>query len=258
MALPVTFGTLPGPTASAASFDTNFNAVAGIGICQCTAVGTNAITLTPVTNMPTIAAYTNQQQFSFSAVASSTGGVTLQVGALASLNVYMQDGVTQASSGNIVNGQTYVVMYLAALNSGAGGFQIMSQSVVSSLVVSPIIATMTADVTLTASSTLTLASASAGTAGTWWCAGNMVGLNSTSGGVVFLQITDGTTVVCDTIIYLPTGSENGGSISGSIKNPAGNIKLLAQLSAASGGTNTAKANLTGLGHDTQLTVYRIA
>jgi hypothetical protein len=95
------------------------------GIVPCTASGTNVITLSPLANTTLISAYANLIQFSFVAVNSSTGNVTLQVGSLAALNVYFADGVTQVGNGSIVAARQYVVMFNSALNSSVGGWVII-------------------------------------------------------------------------------------------------------------------------------------
>lgn len=107
--------------------DQTFAAVGAIGIVPCSATGTNIITLTPNANTPTISAYANYMQFSFVAANSSTGAVTLQVGALAALPVYIGGSATvQAAANNILQNVTYVVLYNSALNSANGGFVIVS------------------------------------------------------------------------------------------------------------------------------------
>lgn len=99
-------------------------------VIDCTAGGTaNAIVLTPDPSGPSVTSYKNLQIFYFTAVATATGLVTAQVGSLASLKVYWEDGTTQATTGEIVTGRNYAFQYNPALNAGAGGFVIISGAV---------------------------------------------------------------------------------------------------------------------------------
>ena len=123
MSLPTTFANNTSPTGL--QLDNDLLAVAAMGITNCTAVGTNTITLTLQANQPAVGAYVNNTRFDFVAVATSSGSVTLQVGSLSPLPVYKPGG-SQAGSGDIVNGSYYEIVFLQALNSGVGGFQIAS------------------------------------------------------------------------------------------------------------------------------------
>lgn len=129
MSFPTVFNNLPGsPSTNPASLiDTMFNIVGGMGAIPCTATGTNAITLTPVTNYYLPAAYANFQMVGFTAAASSTGSVTIRLGALSFLNLYMPSGL-QAGSGDIVLNNFYIAAFNGALNSGNGGFQVFNAS----------------------------------------------------------------------------------------------------------------------------------
>lgn len=123
MALPFSFSSNTSPTGG--QLDSDLAALGAMGTTSCTATGTNAITLTAGANQPDISVYTNYVQFSFFGPNNSTGAVTLQIGALSPLPVYLPSG-TQAASGDIASGAPYVIMYSSALNSGNGGFQIVS------------------------------------------------------------------------------------------------------------------------------------
>lgn len=96
-----------------------------LGVTPCSATGTNALVLTSVAAAfaPAVA-YANNNQFGFVAPATSTGVVTAKVDSLGTLNVYRNDGVTQATSGDVVIKGFYSLIYSAALNAGAGGFYI--------------------------------------------------------------------------------------------------------------------------------------
>lgn len=127
MALPVTFGPLT--TASMGQLDQNFSAVGALTVVQCTATGTNSIVLTPSANQPTVNGYglLNPLKFGFTAPASSTGSVTLEINALGFLPVYTQNGV-QATSGTLISGNYYEVTYTtgAIYNSGSGAWVLSS------------------------------------------------------------------------------------------------------------------------------------
>src|SRR5258708_1490642 len=138
MALPTIFNTLPavGTTvpATAAQLDGDLNAVGAMAVTQCTSAGTNAITLTPLANQPSITGYVNGQLFSFVPTATSTGAVTAQINALPFVQVFLPSAVQAGTgAGNLIVGNPYLVMFLSALNGGAGGFIVVSQSAASNL-----------------------------------------------------------------------------------------------------------------------------
>jgi hypothetical protein len=94
----------------------------------CTASGTNAIALSPNVNCPALSGYNELGGYRFVAVNTSTGLVTAQYNGLGFLPVYHGDGVTQASTADIVLGQQYVFRFHQALNGGVGGFYFESPS----------------------------------------------------------------------------------------------------------------------------------
>lgn len=123
MAPRTTYANLADGLQSLSLFDQSLSDMGSLGVIPCTATGTNALVLTPVAGaFAPNAAYANNNQFSFVAVATSTGAVTVNVGALGFLNVYRSDGVTLVGSGDIVIKGFYGLAYSAALNSNAGGF----------------------------------------------------------------------------------------------------------------------------------------
>jgi len=130
MSYPTVFGNLAAGNQPASLFDTMFNIAGQQGNIPCTASGTNTITLTPNTNYYLPTSYTNAQQASFKAVATSSGAVTLQIGGLGLINLYTAAGV-QANSGDVVLNSHYAVQYWGDLNSGAGGFIILNATVTS-------------------------------------------------------------------------------------------------------------------------------
>lgn len=123
MALPVTFG--PQTTVSLGQLAQNFNALGALTVIQCSSSGTNAIVLTPAANAPAINAYglPNPVKFGFLAPASTSGAVTLEVGALGFFPVYTTNGV-QATSGTLIVGNYYEVTYTtgAIYNAGNGAW----------------------------------------------------------------------------------------------------------------------------------------
>lgn len=123
-AVPNAFASLTNPTLP--NLDADFAALTPASILPCVAAGTNLITLTPQAATLSVSAYTDKELYSFNANATSTGVVTLQVGALAALKVFTSGGTTQATTGDIVSGAYYVVAYQAALDTGAGGFVVVS------------------------------------------------------------------------------------------------------------------------------------
>lgn len=90
----------------------------------------NVITLTLLAVQPTLIQYADFDSFGFVADASTTGNITSLVVTdvngnetpLATLNVYKNNGGTQAGSGDITAGRQYFLTYVDSLNSNAGGF----------------------------------------------------------------------------------------------------------------------------------------
>src|SRR5882724_2303977 len=119
MALPVTFGPLT--AASMGQLDQDFAAVGALTTILCTSTGTNSIVLTPVANQPAVNGYglPNPLKFGFTAPATTTGSVTLEILALAFLPVYVPGG-TQATSGTLQSGQYYEVTYTTGANYNSG------------------------------------------------------------------------------------------------------------------------------------------
>lgn len=109
-------------------WDQSLADVGSLGIIPCTAAGANAIILTPIAGVfpPNITLPQALQAFSFVASANSTGPVTIQIGTTTALKLYRMDGATQATTGDLNATVAYVVNYNAALNSAAGGFQILA------------------------------------------------------------------------------------------------------------------------------------
>ena len=107
--------------------DANFAAVGALGSIPCTCSGTNALTLTPVANTPTVSAYTNLAPvFGFIAANTSTGVMTANVAGIGFVNLYKTHGGVQATTGDVVAGYVYYASFNQALNAGAGGLVLFS------------------------------------------------------------------------------------------------------------------------------------
>ena len=92
--------------------------------------GTNVITLTQKSNVYTVTAYTNNMQLSGVAAGSNTGPATARLGALAALNVYKDtgSGPVALAGGEIVAGNAFTLLYDSALNTGAGGWHLFTNT----------------------------------------------------------------------------------------------------------------------------------
>src|SRR3990167_5544253 len=95
---------------------------AGFVTVPCTATGTNAIVLTPTLHKEGGLVLADHMAFSFEAVATSSGLVTVQLAEQTALKGYVGNGATQANTGDVVDGSLYLALYLSTLDGGAGGF----------------------------------------------------------------------------------------------------------------------------------------
>lgn len=95
-------------------------------IIPCNATGTNTIALTLPPSAPQVNGYYDFDTYGFVAVATSTGNVNANLttgqGTLATINVYKNNGGTQAGSNDVTIGRQYFLTYVDSLNSAAGGF----------------------------------------------------------------------------------------------------------------------------------------
>lgn len=95
-------------------------------ITPCNASGTNVITLTPLDASPLIEKYVDYEAYRFIAANTSSGDVTATImpraGSLATLKVYKTNGSARASTGDVVAGNLYDLIYANTLDAGAGGF----------------------------------------------------------------------------------------------------------------------------------------
>jgi hypothetical protein len=132
MALPVTFASLS--TVTLSQLDQNFNALGALTPIPCAVTGTNTLALAPAANTPTVAVLANYMQFTGVAANTNSGAVTANVNSLGPLNVYVDtpSGPVAVSSGQIVQNTLFTLMYDSTLNTGAGGFHLLSAVVVGS------------------------------------------------------------------------------------------------------------------------------
>ncbi|EJF92641.1 phage tail protein [Bartonella tamiae] len=77
-----------------------------------------------------ITGYFNGLKFLFTAYAYNTGEVVISINGISALPVYKASasGITKLSSGDIITGAIYQVVYNSNLNSGAGGFFLINPS----------------------------------------------------------------------------------------------------------------------------------
>lgn len=94
-------------------------------VVPCNASGTNVVELTPLDSGPLIEKYVDHEIFVFNAANTSTGDVTATVvprtGTLATLKVYVDDGATQATTGDVIQNCIYLAIYASHLDGGLGG-----------------------------------------------------------------------------------------------------------------------------------------
>lgn len=134
MPLPVTFATLTQGNQPLSLLDTQFSAISPLLNIPCTATGQNIITLTPVPNVPLIAAYTSlSPSFVWIQSQTTTGGVTIQIAGLAPLTAYGSNGGVALGAGDLATGNTYQCVYNPNLNSGAGGFVVNAFSAITTV-----------------------------------------------------------------------------------------------------------------------------
>src|SRR5579871_944891 len=91
--------------------DNTSNTNNGTTIIPCSASGQNAITLTPLISGQQPSAYADYAVFSFVPSLTSSGPVTIQVGTLAALNVYVSPGIPAASGSFVAGAGPYFIAY---------------------------------------------------------------------------------------------------------------------------------------------------
>jgi hypothetical protein len=126
--MPLPFIFANATTVTTPQLDADFAALGAFVAIPCTVTGTNALTLGPVGNAPTVAAYVNYMPFSAVAVATNTGATTARLGSLAALSVYKDSpaGPVALAGSEIIIGNLITLIYDAALNAGAGGFHLQT------------------------------------------------------------------------------------------------------------------------------------
>lgn len=130
MALWQTFANLGAGNQPLSLFDTLASQIAGCVTIPCTCTGTNTYALAPAppapgAAVPPVTSYTNYSQFAFAASAASTGSCTLNVSSIGAKKLFTASG-NQAGNGDILNGTLYVVAFNSSLDTGNGGFIILS------------------------------------------------------------------------------------------------------------------------------------
>lgn len=128
MSLPFQFANVT--TLVTSQLDANYNALGALTPIPCSVAGTNALVMTPLASVPTVAAYSNYMQFTGTAATTNTGPVTVAVGALPALNGYKDtiNGPVGLITADISTGSIFTAIYDSALNLGNGGFHIVADS----------------------------------------------------------------------------------------------------------------------------------
>lgn len=112
--------------------DQNFKAFGVLAPIPCSIAGTNVLTFTQNAAAQaasiSLVAYENQVQICGIAAATNTTAVTAQLGTLAALPVYKDtiSGPVALSGGEIVIGNSLTLRYDSSLNTGAGGWHLIS------------------------------------------------------------------------------------------------------------------------------------
>lgn len=135
-------------------WDANFVQLGAQTINPCSVSGTNTLALTALSavNQPPIAAYTDYLALSAVAASTNTGATTAAFASLAALPIYKDStsGPVALAGGEIVAGNLFILVFDAALNSGAGGFHLVHQAAQPSVGAAPVTVNGTSGVTLTA------------------------------------------------------------------------------------------------------------
>lgn len=149
----ITFGGLVG-SIPLSDLDGNFSQLGLQTVNPCAVSGTNTLLLTGLNaiNQPPIEAYVDYLALSAVAAATNTGATTAQLASFAALPVYKDSttGPVALAGGEIVAGNLFILVYDAALNTGAGGFHLVHQAAQPSVGAAPVTVNGTSGVTLTA------------------------------------------------------------------------------------------------------------
>jgi hypothetical protein len=126
-----------------AALDNNIATLSAAAPIPCTVAGTNTLTLTQngvgVVPSSVITAYTLNMSFSGIASATNTGDTTATVGSIGALHVFKDTptGPALLTGGEIVNLCAFTLRYDSALNTGAGGFHLISNTAITGAAISP-------------------------------------------------------------------------------------------------------------------------
>jgi hypothetical protein len=116
------------------ALDNNFTTFGALVPIPCSISGTNTLTLTQnaagLVPTPTITSYTNGMLFTGIAANTNTSTVTAQVGTAGVLNVYKDtlSGPQVLVAEEITKNNAISLLYDSTLNSGAGGFHLISNT----------------------------------------------------------------------------------------------------------------------------------
>ena len=114
------------------ALDVNIQTLSAAAPISCGVAGTNTLTLTQnaagMVPSSTLAVYTQNQVFNGIAAVTNSGPVTATVGSIGALNVYKDGGAGPVllTGNEIVALCAFSLRYDSALNSGAGGFHLIS------------------------------------------------------------------------------------------------------------------------------------
>ena len=236
--------------------------------------GTNTITAT-ATPTPTLAV---GQRFWFIPANTNTGAATLNIsstgagavqlngaaliGGELAQNIPVEVFVTAvtpvyeiATVGGFINALVTANRVFAGPSSGAATIPGFRALVPADLSMTPIAASMTADIALTSTASYYDGPVIAqGTAGSWFVSGTVT-CTDTTNSTIYAKLWDGTTVIDSAALQVFTNSLSSVSLSGYITNPVGNIRISCQ----DVGTTSAhiKFNGTGNSKDSTITAIRI-
>lgn len=233
MALPFIFAGLS--TALMSDLDANFSTLGHFCVVFCNVSGTNALSLTPISNAPEVPFYFNFALFSTVVPSTNTGNTTAAVGGLGTLGVYKATtaGPALLSGGEIVGGNMILLAFSSSLGSGAGGFFLINPA----SAVYPI----TTQVTVTNVAGVTLTAAQITGSGTGMCV-------LTRAGATVGAFSDTTDTAVNILATLP-GASVGSTFLLRIYNSTGNVEtLLAGSGVTVSGTATIAA---GASHEFQ-------
>ncbi len=122
-------------TMTTPQLDTVLNQAGKLGTIPCTVVGTDALTLTPLTT-PTVGTppFVLQTGIRVSGIAANTntGAMTANVAAGGALSIYVDGaaGPAAVAAGQVVQGNYIVLAYDATLTGGAGGWHLVGNALV--------------------------------------------------------------------------------------------------------------------------------